>query len=69
MNRHISCGLRINPEYSPVATAFTNPCAPGSCLGITASVLAMFSLTELKDFIVTIFVNPLPMELEKTLKK
>lgn len=32
----ISCGLRINPEYSDVETALYNPCAPGSRLGITA---------------------------------
>jgi carboxynorspermidine decarboxylase len=30
----ISCGLRINPEYSPVATALYNPCSPGSRLGV-----------------------------------
>lgn len=37
--RHISCGLRINPEYSEVETALYNPCAPGSRLGIPASEL------------------------------
>jgi len=31
---HISCGLRINPEYSEVATDLYNPAAPGSRLGI-----------------------------------
>lgn len=30
----ISCGLRINPEYSEVATDLYNPAAPGSRLGI-----------------------------------
>ena len=30
----ISCGLRINPEYSDVATDLYNPAAPGSRLGI-----------------------------------
>ncbi|MDR1102118.1 MAG: carboxynorspermidine decarboxylase [Tannerella sp.] len=29
----VSCGLRINPEYSTVGTALYNPCAPGSRLG------------------------------------
>ncbi len=29
-------GLRINPEYSEVATPLYNPCAPGSRLGIRA---------------------------------
>lgn len=35
----ISCGLRINPEYSEVETELYNPCAPGSRLGITADQL------------------------------
>jgi carboxynorspermidine decarboxylase len=30
----ISCGLRINPEYSEVATDLYNPASPGSRLGI-----------------------------------
>jgi carboxynorspermidine decarboxylase len=30
----ISCGLRINPEYSEVTTSLYNPTAPGSRLGI-----------------------------------
>lgn len=29
----ISCGLRVNPEYSPVETEIYNPCAIGSRLG------------------------------------
>ena len=32
----ISCGLRINPQYSPVETDLYNPCVPGSRLGVTA---------------------------------
>jgi carboxynorspermidine decarboxylase len=31
---HISCGLRINPEYSEVETDLYNPATPGSRLGI-----------------------------------
>jgi len=38
-NTHISCGLRINPEFSEVETELYNPCAPGSRLGITSSQL------------------------------
>lgn len=34
--RHISAGLRINPEYSEVSTDLYNPCSPGSRLGILA---------------------------------
>ncbi len=33
--RGISCGLRINPRYSPVETDLYNPCVAGSRLGIT----------------------------------
>ncbi|NQU64388.1 MAG: carboxynorspermidine decarboxylase, partial [SAR324 cluster bacterium] len=32
---NISCGLRINPEYSEVAVELYNPCAANSRLGIT----------------------------------
>ncbi|MDR1371885.1 MAG: carboxynorspermidine decarboxylase [Dysgonamonadaceae bacterium] len=35
----ISCGLRINPEYSDIKTEIYNPAAPGSRLGITRSAL------------------------------
>ncbi|MDR0845070.1 MAG: carboxynorspermidine decarboxylase [Tannerella sp.] len=35
----VSCGIRINPEYSLVETDLYNPCAPGSRLGVTAGVL------------------------------
>ena len=35
----ISCGLRINPEYSDVETDLYNPCAPGSRLGVVADQL------------------------------
>lgn len=36
----ISCGLRINPEFSDVETDLYNPCAPGSRLGVTADKLS-----------------------------
>lgn len=35
----ISCGLRINPGYSPVETDLYNPCVAGSRLGITPEQL------------------------------
>lgn len=38
--QNISCGLRINPEFSLVETDLYNPCAPGSRLGIIAKELA-----------------------------
>ncbi len=38
--KHISSGLRINPEHSEIAHGIYNPCSPGSRLGVTAAELA-----------------------------
>lgn len=35
----VSCGLRINPEYSDVETDLYNPCAPGSRMGVVRDLL------------------------------
>lgn len=35
----ISCGIRVNPEYSEVETELYNPCAPGTRFGIMAEQL------------------------------
>ncbi len=35
----VSCGIRINPEYSEVETALYNPCSPGTRFGVSASRL------------------------------
>ena len=35
----ISCGIRINPEYSEVEVELYNPCAPGTRFGVTADLL------------------------------
>lgn len=35
----VSCGIRINPQYSEVATDLYNPCIPGSRLGVVRSAL------------------------------
>lgn len=37
--RHISCGLRVNPEYSESEHEIYDPCAPGSRLGTVAANL------------------------------
>lgn len=37
--RPISCGLRVNPEYSEVETDIYNPCVAGSRLGIRREAL------------------------------
>lgn len=33
-NKHISCGIRINPEYSEITHEIYNPCAASSRLGV-----------------------------------
>ena len=38
-NPNVSCGIRINPEYSEVGTMLYNPCAPGTRFGVTADKL------------------------------
>lgn len=38
-SKKISCGLRINPEFSDVETDLYNPCAPGSRLGLIVDLL------------------------------
>ncbi len=35
----VSCGIRINPEYSEIEVELYDPCAPGSRFGITADCL------------------------------
>ena len=35
----VSCGIRVNPEYSEVEVELYNPCAPGTRFGVTADML------------------------------
>ncbi len=35
----VSCGIRINPQYSEVEVDLYNPCAPGTRFGVTADQL------------------------------
>lgn len=37
--RAISCGIRVNPQYSEVEVDMYNPCVPGSRLGVTRDKL------------------------------
>lgn len=39
-DRTISCGIRVNPQYSEVETDMYNPCVPGSRLGVTRDKLS-----------------------------
>src|SRR5271157_1325426 len=36
-NRPVSCGIRINPEYSEIEVPLYNPCVPGSRFGMKAA--------------------------------
>lgn len=36
-DHRVSCGLRVNPEYSEIETELYNPCAPGSRFGVLQS--------------------------------
>ena len=38
--KRVSCGLRVNPEYSEIETELYNPCAPGSRFGVLAEDIA-----------------------------
>ena len=53
-DRRVSCGLRVNPEYSEIETALYNPCAPGSRFGVLADDLTAYSSvlqSPLTDFV------------------
>lgn len=39
-DKKVSCGLRINPEYSEVGTDLYNPTMPGTRFGVSADALA-----------------------------
>lgn len=41
----VSCGLRVNPEYSEIETELYNPCAPGSRFGVLRSDLDKYLAT------------------------
>lgn len=60
----VSCGLRVNPGWSPVETELYNPCAPGSRLGVA-------ELKELPEGIEGLHFHSLfesvPTQLERTL--
>lgn len=53
-DKKISCGLRINPEYSEVETELYDPAAPGSRLGIPAD-----NLNELPEGIEGLHIHTL----------
>lgn len=63
----ISCGLRINPEYSEVGTDLYNPCAPGSRMGITVFHLGDTLPEGVEGFHFHTLCESTSYDLEKTL--
>lgn len=47
-DKHISCGLRINPEYAEVEVEIYNPCAKNSRLGTVESNLSEDNLSGIE---------------------
>lgn len=64
---NISCGIRINPEYSEVETELYNPCAPGTRFGLTADQLPSVLPTGIEGFHCHCHCESSSYELERTL--
>lgn len=64
----ISCGIRINPEYSEVEVELYNPCAPGTRFGITADLLPETLPEGIEGFHCHCHCESNSYELEHTLK-
>lgn len=46
----VSCGIRINPEYSEIETELYDPCAPGSRFGLLAEQLPVVLPAGIEGF-------------------
>lgn len=64
----ISCGIRINPEYSEVEVELYNPCAPGTRFGVTADLLPQTLPSGIEGFHCHCHCESSSYELEHTLK-
>jgi len=67
--RKISCGLRINPEYSEIKTDLYNPCSPGSRMGIIADLFDERLPEGIEGLHFHTLCESTSYELEKTLKE
>lgn len=67
--KKVSCGIRINPEYSNVQTAIYNPALPGSRFGILADSLEDKLPDGIEGFHFHTLCESNSYELEKTLEK
>ncbi|MCC8093931.1 MAG: carboxynorspermidine decarboxylase [Tannerellaceae bacterium] len=63
----ISCGLRINPEYSEVETELYNPCAPGSRMGVVCDLLGNTLPEGIEGFHFHTLCESTSYDLERTL--
>ncbi|MGN0035628.1 MAG: carboxynorspermidine decarboxylase [Bacteroidaceae bacterium] len=63
----VSCGIRINPEYSEVETELYNPCAPGTRFGVTCDLLPDTLPEGLEGFHCHTHCESSSYDLEKTL--
>ncbi len=64
----ISCGVRINPEYSEVETELYNPCAPGARFGIPSSQMPEVLPEGIEGFHFHTLCESSSFDLEKTLE-
>lgn len=64
----VSCGLRINPEYSEIDTDLYNPCFPGSRFGIPAKQLVGADLSGIEGIHFHTMCEQNSDTLERTLK-
>lgn len=64
----VSCGIRINPEYSEVETELYNPCAPGTRFGVTSDALPEILPEGIEGFHCHCHCESSSYELENTLK-
>lgn len=46
----VSCGIRINPEYSEVETDKYNPCLPYSRFGVTSNLISLDKISGIEGF-------------------
>ena len=67
-NSGISCGIRINPEYSEVETELYNPCAPGTRFGVTSDLLPEDLPKGIEGFHCHTHCESSSYDLEKTLR-
>lgn len=63
----VSCGIRVNPEYSEVEVELYNPCAPGTRFGVTADLLPDTLPEGIEGFHCHCHCESSSYELERTL--